>query len=330
MPKTKTKIEIDPENRLWFRTGKSSGLPDIMQILTGDFVTDKDNDLSYQVKTPMDGSAPKEVKLAGKWKLDKNLDLQLALDGERQANGNKLTLKGKLSDVQSDSLAFEYDTKDEKGTKSTQTVRLNGQWQVDEKNRLLFAVKRQQGPSDQLILGCGWELDKQNRITYSYTKTALKTREKIEHVFTLSGYWDITDSHRLSYLISENNITGPAFKVGVGKACEGSLEYQIGVEGSVYAKTLKLTGRWRVNDTLGLVFEMPCEDGRIRSMIFGASFKFNKDFDLDFRIRNETGKDLGIEATLSKRILDGSGEVFLQGFASEQRQQIMAGVAFKF
>lgn len=91
MPKKKTKktsyekvhFEVDPYNRLVIAgTDKKTGVQRFRHVITGYFKTDKNNSLTYYVKTPTPEGAqiPHQIKLQGNWSLTDEHNLQLTLN----------------------------------------------------------------------------------------------------------------------------------------------------------------------------------------------------------------------------------------------------------
>ena len=120
------------------------------------------------------------------------------------------------------------------------------------------------------------------------------------------------------------------FKVSVGKPAGRGLEYEIGIGARPSKKTITLFGRWKVSKKMGLLFEMPYEEGEIRSVTFGGWGKLGSNYNLEIRLENKLGEDLGINVKLSRRILKSQGEAFIRALNSQEEVSIVAGAGFRW
>lgn len=329
----KVRYEIDPHNRLIYaKTGKKSKLPRFRTVLDGRFKIDKNNRLTYHVKKSQVSNIPQQVLLRGRWSLDKDHNLILTLNKwGNQIAGNKLTIKSELIDVKANKLSFVAVTKDSHKKTHIYILGLGGSWQADKYNRLAFNIKKEKGITDKLILQGAWELNKQNEIIYTYTKSSLLPKEKITKTITLRGYWEVTQKHRISYILNKAINSQFDFKVSLGKPIKKrGLQYEAGIGVTPVKRIITLFGKWKVNERLGLLFEMPYEKGNLHRIIFGATCKLDKNYNLDFRLKNRLGKDLGIDVKLSRRILKGQGEAFIRALRSRKEVSILAGIGFRW
>ena len=120
------------------------------------------------------------------------------------------------------------------------------------------------------------------------------------------------------------------FRVSVGKPAERGLEYEIGIDAGRLSKIITLFGTWKISQDLGLLFEMPCEEGKVNRVILGAWGKLDKNFTLEMRLENRVGEDLGIDIKLSREILEGQGEAFIRALSSQKEVYIAAGIGFRW
>ncbi|PIP18977.1 MAG: hypothetical protein COX41_05340, partial [Candidatus Omnitrophica bacterium CG23_combo_of_CG06-09_8_20_14_all_41_10] len=120
------------------------------------------------------------------------------------------------------------------------------------------------------------------------------------------------------------------FKVSVGKPAARGLEYEIGVGAAPSKKTITLFGSWKVSKKIGLLFEMPYEEGKVHSVILGGWGKLDKNHKLELRLQNKKGEDLGIDVKLSRSLLEGQGEAFIRALRSQKEVSIVAGVGFRW
>ncbi|MBU0683186.1 MAG: hypothetical protein KJ864_02710, partial [Candidatus Omnitrophica bacterium] len=306
MKKTETiKYEIDPHNRLVYeKTGKKSGVLGVRTVLDGKFEIDKDNQLIYHVKKSQRSDNPEQLKLKGEWALDKDHNLTLTLDKwGNQIAGNKLTIESELISAKDNMLSFSVETRDNKNNTRIYIVKLGGRWQADEYNRFTFNaknVKKETGITDRITLQGAWEVNRQNEIIYIYEKATAAKKKKTTHVVTLKGYWDIAGKHRIKYILNKEINSEFDFKVSVGKPVGRGLEYEIGVDAGLNKKTITLFGKWKINKSSGLLFEMPCAKGKTHGVILGGWAKLDKNHKLDLRLQHKNGEDLGIDIKLSR------------------------------
>ena len=330
MKKTeKIRYEIDPHNRLIYeKTGEESEVPGFRTVLDGSFEIDKNNYVTYHVKKSQVSDIPQQVKFKGAWSLNNDHNLVLTLDKwGNQIAGNKLTVESELIDAQDNRLSFAVTSKDSEGNDHIYIVKLGGRWQADEHNRLSFNIEKEKGITDRITLQGAWEVNQQNELIYTYEKSA---RGKETKTIILKGYWDITEKHRIKYVLNKEIESEFDFKVSVGKPVGRGLEYEIGVGASPSKKTITLFGSWKVNKKMGLLFEMPYAEGKINTVILGAWGKLDKNLNLEIRLENKIGEDLGIDVKLSRRILEGQGEAFIRALKSQKEVSIVAGVGFRW
>lgn len=316
----KLRYEVDPFNRPRFRN-----------IIDGKFAIDKNNNLIYELKTPSLSSKPHQIKLKGIWSLDKNHNLVLSLVKDNQFIQDKITLSGEIINAKSDKLEFCVSTKDSDGNSHFYTLHISGVWQADKYNRLNFLVLKEKGSHDELVFNGSWEVNRQNQITYTYARTILKRKTKLERSIIFKGFWDITDKYRVIYVLDKKINSFFEFRVSLAKPAKRGLEYEIGLGARPpLKKRFTLFGLWKINKKLGLLFEMPYEQGKIRSIIFGAVCKPFDNYNLEFRLRNNLNKDLGIDLRLSKNFLDNQGQLFVEALKDKKEFNLMAGVGFRW
>jgi hypothetical protein len=333
MKKTeKIRYEIDPHNRLVYeKTGKESEVPRFRTVLDGKFEIDKNNSVTYHVKKSQVRETPQQVKLKGRWALDKDHNLTLTLNKwGNQIAGNKLTVASELIDAKDNMISFAVTTKDSENNTHIYIVKLGGRWQADKYNRLSFDVEKERGITDRITMQGAWEVNKQNEVIYTYEKSTRGKKEKITKTVTLKGYWEIAGKHRIIYVLNKEIESEFDFKVSVGKPAGRGLEYELGVGAAPSKKIIMLFGSWKVNKNLGLLFEMPYEEGKIRGVTLGGWGRLDKNHTLEVRLQNKIGEDLGIDVKLSRRILEGQGEAFIRALRSREEVSIVAGVGFRW
>ncbi|MFA6320535.1 MAG: hypothetical protein WCY36_01620 [Candidatus Omnitrophota bacterium] len=334
----KTYYETDPFNRLVINnSGTKSGLQKFRKILDGRFCIDGNNNLSYRIKSPLDGSEniPHQFRLDGSWSLGDNHELKFTLDKEgRRTFGDQLTIQGRILDVGKSSLLFSVTTRS--GVKqSTYVLDLQGSWNADEKNRLSFRVKRESGRSDTLTLDGTWSINKYHQIAYQYKKASSSGKKKEIHTLIFSGYWDIKEKARISYLFSGDSDSGFDFKTSAGVLSGNCIKYEAGIGlasgTSVKKQTIALYGKWKLKRNAGLLFEIKYEGRKCRAILFGADVALKDGGMVSFKLKSGTSNEyLGMEFEMSDKILDGTGEIFLRALALKHELAFYAGAAWRW
>ncbi|MCK4905260.1 hypothetical protein KAS42_03330 [bacterium] len=353
MAKEKLRYEVDPYNRLVVEeTGRKLPLSRFRRVLDGKFKTGPNGTLIYHIKAPMYGldtksKAPHQVKLRGKWSLNKNHDLVLTLDNwRRQTMGDEITLKGEIVSVSSSSLSFAVTTRSEENLDTRNILKLQGRWQADKHNRLTFRVKKGEGRHDTLTFDGIWEIDKKHRIVYKYEKAQLIRKKTLKETLIFKGSFDITKRNKLSYELSPKGKSVFDFRTGLGFLHEKYIKYEIGIGGSnrrkPFKRTLVLYGKWKIKRNVGLLFEIKYEKpatsatsaiknwrGRPKVIKFGADARLTKKDEIKFRIKNEMGKNLGLELKLSRKLLRGDGKAFIKLLKDKKEAAIYVGAGLR-
>ncbi len=341
MKKTeKIRYEIDPHNRLIYeKTGEESQASTFRTVLDGNFEIDSNNYVTYHVKKSQASDIPQQIKLKGRWSLNKDHNLVLTLDKwGNQIAGDKLIIEGELIDAKDNRLSFALTSKDSEENSHIYIVQLGGRWQADKHNKLSFNIEKENGLTDKITLFGAWEVNEQNEIAYTYEKSACGERSRttrgkeqnLTKTITFKGYWDIAEKYRIIYVLNKEIKSEFDFRVSVGKPAERGLEYEIGIDAGRLSKIITLFGTWKISQDLGLLFEMPCEEGKVNRVILGAWGKLDKNFTLEMRLENRVGEDLGIDIKLSREILEGQGEAFIRALSSQKEVSIAAGIGFRW
>ncbi|MBL7084551.1 MAG: hypothetical protein ISS43_00390 [Candidatus Omnitrophica bacterium] len=335
------KLQVDPHNRLVVsETGKKLPLTRFRRVFDGSFKTGPNGTLIYHIKGPMYGleaerKAPHQVKLRGKWSLSKNYDLVLTLDKwRRQVPGDELTLQGQIVAANANSISFALTSRSEKNIESRNILKLQGVWQADKHNRLTFRVRKAQGIYDTLIFDGIWEVDKKHRIVYRYEKVQLIRKRRLKKSIIFEGHWDIARRNRLSYEISREGKSAFGFRTDIGVLAKNYIKYKVGIgvrnRKEPIERIITLYGQWKIKKNVGLLFEIEYEKGKAKAIIFGADAKLTKRNELKFKLKNEYGKDLGLELKLSQKLLPGDGQAFLKLLRSKKEASVYVGAAWRW
>ena len=329
----KVHYELDLNNRLVLKSGKKSTLTGFRRVIDGRFKVNKNNELSYRVKSPVSRGHrfPNQFRLRGEWSLTNNHDLRLTLDKEsRKTFGDKVTLEGKILDVKANSLLFAITTKTKEGVQKTYVLNLGGAWKTDKYNRLSFHVKREKQRTDILTFKGVWEINKNHEIVYRYEKALLIRKKRKIHTLIFKGHWDIKKRLRISYVLSKDTNSVFDFTARAGILKERYIKYEVGIGLKRKAKPLKRTvtlfGRWKMKKASWLTFEVEYENKKIREIVFRADARLtNKDTVL-FRLKNDVeNKSIGVSLKLSRKILKGRGEAFVRLLKSKHESALYAG-----
>ena len=335
----KVRYEIDPYNRLILdESDGESDLPVFRRVLDGRFGTDENNNLTYNIKTPLSPSdtIPNQIKLKGEWSLTGDHRLRFTLDKlARQTLGDQLTFTGQILDVKEDSLLFSATTRTKDGEETTYVINLSGTWNADENNRLSFHVRKEDGAYDILTFTGTWDTGKNNQIIYQYEKAELIRKKRETHTLTFKGYWDIKDKARISYVLGADSDSVFNFSVGAGIFRDGYIKYQVDIgavtDADFSARTITLSGEWKLKKDLGLIFEAEYEGSRPRAIVFGAEAELTDKDMVIFRLKNGIdNSDIGASLELSHKVFDGDGEIFLRAIKDGGQTAIYAGGAWNW
>lgn len=334
----KVRYEVDPYNRLVItETGRKTELPRFRKVLDGRFVIDKNNSLSYLIRTPVPGELgiPHQIKLQGRWAITETHNLRLTLNKwGRQTLGDKLTLQGRIIDVDKNSLLFAVTTRTKRNTQSTYVLKIQGRWQADKHNRLAFWIKREKGRYDILTFNGSWNINEHHNVIYQYQKARLVRKQKELHTLAFEGYWDIKDKGRIYYVLDRRSDAGFSFKTGLGIFKENYIKYKVLIdisgEAEPVTRTVTLYGQWKIEKGVGLIFEVVYENRKIQAITFGAEVRLTSKSKVSFKLRNEQDKNIGAELELSRRILKGDGLSFFRFLKTERETGVFIGAGFRW
>ncbi|MBI4845157.1 MAG: hypothetical protein HY810_01565 [Candidatus Omnitrophica bacterium] len=341
----KVTYEIDPYNRLIInRAGKESGLSRFRQVLDGRFKVDENNTISYLIKapTPQGMEMPYQVKLEGKWTLDKDHNLCIELNKwGREILGDKLTLQADIIGTAKNSIAFSLTTHTKDNTESIYILELKGAWSADKNNRLTFRVQKEKGCTDILTFRGAWEINPatgrnggagNHQIIYQYEKARLITKKKQINTLIFQGYWDIKDKGRISYVLDARSDSVFNFKASAGIFKDKYIKYEVGIGGgkAQAMRTLTLFGKWKIKKNIGLMFEVEYENKEIHSITFGAEAKLTSKDSISFELKNERNKNISAQVQLSREILDGEGLAFLRFLKSKDESVVTIGAGLRW
>lgn len=334
----KIRYELDPHNRLVVNSDKKSELTKFRKVLDGSFKTDKNNNLTYHIKSPLskEENIPHQLKLRGRWSLTKNYDLRLTLDKEgRETFGDQITLQGEILEVNSNSLLFAITTKTKDNIQSSYILNLGGSWRADKHNRLSFHIRKEEGRHDILTFKGAWEVNKNHQIIYDYKKSDLIRKSSKAHTLIFKGYWDIKSSTRISYILNKDTNSVFQFRTSAGIFKGNYIKYELGIglnnRRMPKKQAVTLFGRWKIKKDVGLMFEVEYENKKINEIIFGAEAKLTDKDTILFKLKEDiTNRDIGIKVELSHDILKGDGQAFMRLLRERGESAIYIGTAWRW
>ena len=274
----------------------------------------------------MQGKRPAD----GVWRISDRHELEY----RRRGNREELLLKGELLAAEPAGLVARLTERFSDGGFESRVLTLQGRWQADSKNRLLFLVEREGGPADRLTLEGAWQVGENQEILIRLQRLPAGSRSE-SRLLRFQGAWDFSQGRRLTYLL--DRASGSAFRFrGTFQtpsilARTGRIRYQVGVElrGRKRLQTVTLFGKWKISRDLSLEFEM--ERGRDRrTLTFGSSYAVGPDGTLTARLSARDGSPLGVELLFTRRFLKEQGEAFLRLRRSLEETAFEAGARFRW
>jgi hypothetical protein len=210
-------------------------------------------------------------------------------------------------------------------------LKLKGIWSANECNELVFAATVKKGPPEKYTFKGAWKINKNQQIEYNCGQGP--------DVLTFKGYWDIPSANKLVYIFAGSSTSRFEFKVQLESSSfypkKGQIRYRIGVgirqsRLSAPGQILILYGEWKFGRDLGLNFRMNYEQGKVRSIIFGAEVVFGRN-KVIFALKNEFGEPLGITLTMTHKFLAKlDAEVFIRLKSFKKEQAVEGGITIPF
>ena len=343
----KTKYSVTADNRLTVKPAKSKR----SLALNGRFTANKKNELAYEVNEPLawrrEYDIPHKIRLRGKWRLDKDHDLEFVTEEPKDKSAKGvLLLRGRLIAAEADSFVFEMrsavrDNKREPeviGT-SIYLLKLEGKWQADENNQLTFLAKKGTAPNALTLQG-SWQVNKNQQIFYTYETRRLKKGSRVTQTVAFEGFWEINSKNRLTYKFLRGSDSRFDFRAQLESPDlyprEGVIKYRLGagIRETVRPRVriVSLYGAWKFNRQLGLSFEMEYAKGKFRSLEFSAEAAATASDKITFSLRTAAGEPLGLSVTFTRKFLrQHNAEAFLRLKAALSKEYgVEAGVMVPF
>jgi len=285
---------------------------------------------------------PDKSVIRGKWSFSSGHNLILDLKDKKDSRG-RLVLKGKITAVSGSSLDFKIKAAVlEGGGKPSKMLALSGPcflklkgcWRADKLNRLTFEVTRKDNP-DVLTFKGVWDLNKGQKITYTYKKKSLKRKKEDANFLVFDGFWQITEKNRVKFILSGSDDSFFNFKAQLQTPTvypeKGKIKYRVGIGAGKdkKEKTISLYGRWKFSRRFGLSFDMDCAKGRISKNQFRASVNLDEKSKVIFDLKDKHNKSLGISVVFRRKPFpDKDLEYFLE-LKREERRGFYIGVGGK-
>lgn len=268
----------------------------------------------------------------GIWRLSRDHEIQYRRRGGRE----KAVLSGPLAGAEARGLSFRVEADSLDGDLVGETLQLRGRWQADAENRLTFLAERRAGKPDALRLEGGWHLGPSHEILYRFEQEDLSRKSRATRLLRFSGYWDLDEDKRLTYVLDRASGSGfrfrGAFQTPSILAKEGAIRYQLGAEvnGGRRGRTVTLFGKWKLSRRLELSFEVPYAGGRARRIDFGAELGLDSKGNIACRLLTREGEPLGVEVLFTRSFFRGDGELFARLRRSAEETAVEGGVRVRW
>ena len=271
--------------------------------------------------------------IGGEWSLDDRHRLSY-----RSADGSEqFDYETSLVAAEPGALIVSLTQKQQNGKILAQLARLEGKWQANRFNQIVFSVTRQSGKTDTLIFSGAWKLGENHEIIYSYRIAEQKRKTTRVETLTFRGRWDLTEKNALVYLMEGGSDSRFRFRAALQTqsilAKKGEIRYQIGVSGEgkkEKLRTLVFFGKWKLSTRLELVFEMECGGGQKQELRFGAEYALTEDLSVAAKLIDRRGAALGAEVILHQTFLQGNGQAFVRLRKVISESAVEAGVKLLF
>ena len=116
----------------------------------------------------------------------------------------------------------------------TGLVKLSGKWELDENNRITFSIKREFDKDNKLTFQGAWEVNDNFEVVYSFeTRQVLGGRGKKRRHITktaqeliFKGEWDISEKNCLTYLIGSSTLSSLTGRASKEQACDSESAFR--------------------------------------------------------------------------------------------------------
>lgn len=270
----------------------------------------------------------KEIhKHNGQWVLGDTHTLYYRLKSESDFEGeDNVYIAGRIKSIDAHALYLEVRHKDRHKSPDRTTVKLGGDWHVNDKNKLAFWVKKEGGAHDVLTLKNTWTIDKTHHITYRYEDAQLQTKETETQTLTLKGYWKQLENNRIYYMLESKTAKPLAFSVGWGKLDKNKISFRVDVVSDSTFEDVTLTGKWRAGEDTTLKFDVKYAQDNQHALALGIQQDVTKDISVALKSWTTGASSIKISADWEKAVL----KPFLKYAKSRYEDRIEAGITFTF
>ena len=264
----------------------------------------------------------------GRWRLSRSGELTYRSSDGR---GETVLVRAEPLAAGPGALVVSIDQSQKGGRVLARTLRLEGRWSVDARNRLIFGVARGRGPMDALTFEGGWELDRAHRLVFRRKLTA-RRRPTAETSLTFDGEWDIPGPGVLAYRFESGETFSfrGSFQSPSILAKTGEVRWQFGAGAARGRRSSALIffGKWKLGHDLELNFEL--ERGRGRTLRFGVAYSVGQGDEISLALTDRRGERLGAELLLTKDFLRRDGQAFLRLRRDAEEALVEAGAALRW
>lgn len=243
-----------------------------------------------------------------------------------------LALSGVL--VDGDNGSIRVGLSDQQG--ASRTIGVTGDWSLDERHRLKFAVEgaRRGDRGRTLTFDGTWEIDKDNELSYRVRRSP-GSGPRSERRIRLAGYWELWQGKGLRYVLERTSGRTAAlefegaFRTRSLYPSKGKALFQLGARARSGKRTTSfaLFGEWKISRDGAVELEWsPGPRGRLR---FGATYHLTDRRAVTATLTFPgTGVPAGIELTLKRKLARLQGEARLSGSLSAEERRLTAGLGF--
>ncbi|MBF0252908.1 MAG: hypothetical protein HQL29_03745 [Candidatus Omnitrophica bacterium] len=284
-----------------------------------------------------------KVQINGKWELTPQHDLVFhVLNSDYARLGLKnLIFKGEILDQKGDSFSFKVDESVNIKSKKNTTITLKGKWKLDKERHIIFKAAKGGSNYNTLTFYSEWKVSKNNEILYTYKKTALKRKDKVEQEVAFKGSWEMGDK-KLTYKLSGSTLSCFDIKAELAgkilRSGDNKILFKLGSEYSYKApakgrplavRDLTLYGKWDINKHFNVIFYLDKMFQKNKVLEFGIEKMVFKNSKLGVFLATQKGKKLGVKIEFNKTFSKDI-DFFVNLASTGKDLKVLGGFEFKF
>ena len=333
--KNEIRYEIDPYNNLVAVSGRKTSLNFFREVLRGKFSLGKNNELVYTLRqSPSKTKLPKKVILKGSWSLTKDHELKLTFEQEqRKSFGKSIVLKGQIIAVKKNKLLFSIRQRTASNKTVYSSINLQGQWQMDKYNRINFNLTKESSPKKNLIFLSKWQIDKNHRLIYKYSKLNVQNGIRKTHYISFDGTWKVLSKYRIKYIIDSRTDVGFDIKVSLQKLTGRAIDYDISIGAGKNKEsfTLHFSGKWKLTKNTQVFFEIKKENNKRSDIQFSSETQISLQGILACALKYYgTDKKIGYTIKFKRGIKSIDGQIYAKILKNSKEKAVFIGVGGKF